>query len=50
MWNKYIAVNKGSENIGYQEINAYCERMGENLTPWETELMIDLDIMRRSDG
>jgi len=50
MWNKYLSINKGSTNIGYSEINAYCERMGEELTPWETELMIDLDIMRRSDG
>lgn len=50
LWKMYLAVNKGSGNIGYLEINAYCERMGEDLTPWETDLMIDLDIMRRSDG
>ncbi len=50
IWCKYLAIKKGCERIGYQELSAYTHITGDNLTPWEVDLLIDLDILRRSDG
>jgi hypothetical protein len=50
MWNEYLRVNKGCDRITYSEIASYQTVTGKTLTPWEIDLMLDIDILRRSDG
>ena len=50
MWSRYLKINKGCESVGYAELVAYGAVTGEALEPWESDLMIDIDMMRRSNG
>ena len=50
IWAKYLRLNKGCDSVGYAEIDAYCRLTGDNVNPWEIDLLIDLDVMRRVHG
>lgn len=50
LWEIYLDILKGSDRVGYNEINNYREAVGVELTPWETSLIIDIDTERRSNG
>jgi len=48
LWLEYIDIRNGCENIGYVEIDAYQRVTGSTLIPWEIDLMIKLDSIRRT--
>lgn len=50
MWEKYLAIKKGCESIGYVEIDAYQRLTGAELEPWQVDLMLELDVVRRNNG
>lgn len=50
MWELYIKLNKGSHELSYADIVAFQSLTDMRLTPWEVDLMLDIDIMRRKDG
>lgn len=50
LWEKFIKLNKGCEQIGYVEIDAYQRITGNTLEHWEIDLVIEIDSMRRSNG
>ena len=49
-WDMYLSINKGCERITYSELAAYSAATGLSLSLWESNLMIDVDMMRRSHG
>lgn len=50
LWELYIRLNKGSKDITYADIAAFQSLTDITLTPWEIDLMLDIDILRRKDG
>ena len=46
LWNLYIEIRKGAALIGYVEIEAYQRVTGVRLTPFESNLMLEIDILR----
>jgi len=50
LWNDYCDIRKGCENISYLELQAYQNVSGNNLTPWEVSMMLELDLIRRQNG
>lgn len=47
LWNEYCRIRKGCSCVDWQVLDSYCERSGVNLSPWESELMLDIDLIRR---
>jgi hypothetical protein len=43
LWEKYIRIRKGCEAIGYQELVNYSVISGEDIEPWEADLLIEID-------
>jgi len=50
IWNEYIEIKKGCTDIGWNEIDTYQRVTGAGLTLWEISLILDLDIMRKSNA
>lgn len=50
LWSLYIEIQKGSDSVGYLEIDAYKRLIGADLTPWQVSLMIEIDLIRRRHG
>lgn len=50
LWLQYTAIRKGCKRLTWREIDAYCRVTGCVLTPWETTLMLDLDLIRCHDN
>jgi len=47
IWETYASISKGCEQVTYQGIKAYCDLTGENITPWEVTMIIEIDLLRR---
>jgi len=50
IWGIYIDLRKGCDNVGYVELDAYQRVTGLLLSLWEIELLLDVDLIRRSNG
>jgi len=50
LWSLYNALLKGSDNILWSDIRAYEDVSGVKLTPFEANLMIDIDLIRRNQS
>jgi len=50
IWECYADISKGCERVTYQELKAYCDLTGEQLTPWESTLIVEIDELRRING
>lgn len=50
LWVMYNAILKGCEKVGFSELVDYQEIRGIKLDYWESELMIDIDLMRRKNA
>lgn len=46
LWLQYLEIRKGAVAVGYIELDAYSRVTGCNLTPFESELMLKIDIAR----
>ena len=46
LWNLYIEIRKGAALIGYMELDSYQRVTGVRLTPFESNLMLEIDILR----
>ncbi len=44
IWNMYAEIKRGcSDNVTYQDIQAYCQVCECNLLPFEAKIVIELD-------
>lgn len=50
IWNDYCQIIKGCERLTWSELRSYGKLTGINLTPWESSIMIELDMVRRTSG
>jgi len=50
LWTEYIKIKRGCENIDYVSLQAYENLTGVEFAPWEIDLFIDLDFIRRTNG
>lgn len=48
LWPLYTKILKGCERVGYLELAAFNQLSGENLTPHEVDLIIEIDVIRRN--
>jgi len=49
LWDMYSGLLKGCETVGYSELINYQSIRGIKLNFWESEVMIDIDLMRRNN-
>lgn len=47
LWEIYLEINSGCDNIGYIELDAYQRVTGTLLDNWEAGLMLQIDFIRR---
>ena len=47
IWLQFLEIRKGAIAIGYAELDAYSRVTGYELTPWESELILKIDALRR---
>jgi len=50
LWDLYIDIKKGCDKIGYAELDAYQRVKGVNVSSFEADLMIDLELLRIKSG
>ena len=50
IWNLYLEVKKGCDDVTYAALDHFQTVTGTILTPREAELMIEVDLMRRKHG
>lgn len=48
MWNTYVEILGGSNHVGFMEIDCFQKVTGVELSPWQSSLMIQIDLLRRS--
>lgn len=48
LWMQFIEIRKGAVAIGYAELDAYQRVTGCTLSPFESEIMLKIDMLRRS--
>ena len=46
LWLQYVEIRKGCVTVSYQDIDAYSRVSGYELTPWESDLMLKIDMKR----
>jgi len=49
IWELYLDIRKGSVAVGYLELVAFQQVTGYELTPFESGLLLEIDILRNSD-
>lgn len=50
LWNKYVEVKQGCERLTFSEIAAYGQLTGYEFSPWEVDILIQIDSLRRENG
>lgn len=51
LWEVYIDIRKGCAQLTYIDIDAYMRVSSKDLSPWEADLMLEIDLIRcNEDG
>ncbi len=50
LWQEYIDIRKGCDQLSYIVIDAYQDVMGYELSPFEIDLLLEVDLLRRTSG
>ena len=50
LWLQYVEVRKGLVDVDYIGLDAYSRVTGYELTAWESELMLEIDLLRNRNG
>lgn len=49
LWDLYITIKNGCDDLTYTVIASYMGLSGIDLTPWEVSILIDIEVLRKNE-